>query len=56
MATMQEEMIVLTNNGTCTLGPLPDGMKVVGCKWVHFIKFKLDGTVDRLKARLVANG
>lgn len=50
----KEEMTTLKNNGTWTLGPLPAGKKVVGCKWVYSINFESDGAMDKLKARLVA--
>jgi hypothetical protein len=33
---------------------LPGGKKIVGCKWVFTMKYKVDGTVERYKARLVA--
>ncbi|GKA68228.1 putative RNA-directed DNA polymerase [Tanacetum coccineum] len=35
---------------------LPPGKKTVGCRWVFTIKYKPDGTIERYKARLVANG
>ena len=35
---------------------LPQGKKVVGCKWVFVIKVNPDGSVVRLKARLIARG
>jgi hypothetical protein len=34
----------------------PYGCKLVGCKWVFKKKLRLDGTIDKYKARLVANG
>ena len=35
---------------------MPQGKKVVGCKWVFAIKVNPDGSVVRLKARLIARG
>ena len=35
---------------------LPPGQSVVGCKWVYKIKTKVDGSVERYKACLVAKG
>lgn len=35
---------------------LPPGCKTIGCKWVLRKKFKLDGTIDKYKARLVTKG
>ena len=34
--------------------PLTTGKKAIGCRCMFAIKFNLDGSVDRLKARLVA--
>lgn len=33
---------------------LPPRKKIVGCKWVFAMKFKVDGTIGRYKAQLVA--
>ena len=35
---------------------LPREKKPVGCKWVFIVKYKVDGTVERYKARLVVKG
>ncbi|XP_074297063.1 uncharacterized protein LOC141627739 [Silene latifolia] len=53
---MQEEINALKNNGTWELSDLPHGKKALGCRWVNKIKYKLDGTIERLKARLVVFG
>ena len=41
---------------TFTLKELPHGRKLVGTKWVYKVKHKKDGSVERCKARLVAQG
>jgi len=51
---MQEEMTALEHNETWELVTLPPGKKVVGCKWVDTIKLNPDGSLARLKTRLVA--
>ena len=51
---MQEEMDALDANGTWELVPLSPGKKAIGCKWVFTVKVNHDGSVARLKARLVA--
>lgn len=56
MQAMQEELEALKKNNTWKLVPLPEGKKLVGCKWVFSIKYKADGSIDRYKARLVAKG
>jgi len=54
--TMLDEMNALQNNGTWELVPLPSRKFVVGCRWIFAIKVGPDGTIDRLKVRLVAKG
>ena len=53
---MNTEMEALKKNGTWERCTLPQGKKPVGCKWVFDIKYKSDGTIERLKARFVAKG
>ena len=51
-----EELQALELNKTWVVESLPPGKNVVGCKWVFTIKYNPDGTVERYKARLVAQG
>ena len=53
---MKEELDALLKIGTWDLVDLLAGKSTIGCKWVYTIKTQSDGTVDRYKARLVANG
>ncbi|KAK8954626.1 hypothetical protein KSP39_PZI001744 [Platanthera zijinensis] len=55
-AAMEDEMRALWANQTWDLVPLPPSHPSVSCKWVFVVKHAADGTVDRLKARLVARG
>ena len=51
---MIEKMDALDGKGTWNLVHLPTGNKVIGCRWVFAVKVNPDGSVARLKARLVA--
>jgi len=53
---MLDELSALLNSGTCELISLPSRKYVVGCRWVFAIIVGPDGTIDRLKAHLVAKG
>ena len=53
---IKEKMEALLKNNTWTIVLLPEGNKTIGCKWVFSIKHKVDGTVERYKARLVTKG
>ena len=53
---IKEELEALQKNNTWVLGVLPEGKKTVGCKWIFSIKYKVDGSINRYKARLVPKG
>ena len=53
-ATMDEEYHSLMVNDTWDLVPIPKGRKIFRCKWVYKTKYSSDGSVERLKERLVA--
>ena len=53
---MKEEFEALKEHGSYEIVEKPKGRKLVALKWVYKIKEKEDGTVERYKARLVANG
>lgn len=53
---MNLEISALGVNGTWSLVSLPPNVIPIGNKWVHNIKRKADGSVERFKARLVAKG
>ena len=55
-AVMDHEVEVLVSRGTWTLVPRPADVNIVTCKWVFTIKYHLDGTIARHKARPVAHG
>ena len=52
---MIEEMDTLNDNGSWDLVQLLTEKKAIGCQWVFVVKVNLDGSVARLKERLVAN-
>ena len=43
-------------NDTWDLVPLPKRRKLVRCKWIYKTKYASNGSVERLKARLVPKG
>ena len=51
-----KEIKALEKNRTWECVSIPKGKKVVGCKWVFTVKHNLDGSIERLKAHLVAKG
>ena len=56
MEAMESEMQSLKENDVWELVELPKGRKTVGSKWVYKVKTGADGSVERYKARLVAQG
>ncbi|GKD48888.1 zinc finger, CCHC-type containing protein [Tanacetum coccineum] len=53
---INDKMDSIIGNNTWVLADLPPGCKPLGCKWIFKIKLKVDGTVKKLKARLVIQG
>ncbi|KAM1791280.1 hypothetical protein ACFX12_035263 [Malus domestica] len=53
---MADEFNALQRAGTWSLVPYTPTMNVLPNKWVFRLKRKSDGSIDRFKARLVANG
>jgi len=53
---MNKEIYALQINNTCEEVPLPPNKRAISCKWVYKTKLKADGTLKRLKARLVIGG
>jgi hypothetical protein len=53
---MTKELSALADNQTWSIIPLPAGKHAVGCRWIFKTKFNVDGTIERHKARLVAQG
>ena len=50
---MFKEYDALVKNNTWALVPPDSNQNLVGCNWIFRTKGKLDGSVDRFKARLV---
>lgn len=53
---MDEEMRALEKNETWDLVGLPKGKTFVGCRWVFAVKHKVNSSIERYKAKLVAKG
>ena len=51
---MEEELKMINKNGTWELVDRPKNQKIIGVKWVFKIKYNSDGSVNKLKARLVS--
>ncbi|GJX07823.1 zinc finger, CCHC-type containing protein [Tanacetum coccineum] len=53
---INDEMDSIMGNNTWVLANLPPGCKPLGCKWIFKRKLKVDGTIEKFKARLVIQG
>ena len=53
---IQDEMDSIMNNNTWELSDLPPGYKALRNRWIFKRKIKVDGTIDKYKARLVIQG
>lgn len=50
------EIRALEKHGTWVIEPLPDGVNLIGSRWVFDIKRNAEGVIVRYRARLVAQG
>nr|GEY47823.1 zinc finger, CCHC-type [Tanacetum cinerariifolium] len=50
---INDEMESIMGNNTWVWTDLPPGCRPLGCKWIFKRKLKVDGTVEKFKARLV---
>ena len=53
---VNDDMDSIMRNKTWKLVDLPPRSKPIGCKWIFKKKMKVDGTIDKFKARLVVKG
>ena len=53
---IQAELDSLKRNGMWTMEDLPVGRKPVRSKWVFKVKYRDDGTIEKFKGRVVAQG
>uniref|UniRef100_A0A6N2KNP9 Integrase catalytic domain-containing protein n=1 Tax=Salix viminalis TaxID=40686 RepID=A0A6N2KNP9_SALVM len=56
LLAMDAEIAALQHNNTWRLVPRPADHNVVGCRWIFKTKLNADGSIERHKARLVAQG
>ncbi|GKD68224.1 zinc finger, CCHC-type containing protein, partial [Tanacetum coccineum] len=53
---IDDEMDSIMGNNTWVLADPPPGCRPLGCKWIFKRKLKVDGTIEKFKARLVIQG
>lgn len=53
---IRRELDAHRTSGTWSLTTLPPGRRAIGHKWVFRVKLAADGTIDKFKARLTAQG
>nr|GEY53892.1 zinc finger, CCHC-type [Tanacetum cinerariifolium] len=53
---VDDEIRSIMENDTWVLSDLPPGCKPLGCKWIFKKKMKVDGTINKFKARLLIQG
>nr|GEX00940.1 zinc finger, CCHC-type [Tanacetum cinerariifolium] len=53
---VDDEIGSIMENNTWVISGLPPSCKPLGCKWIFKRKMKVDGTIDKFKARLVIQG
>ncbi|GJV25707.1 zinc finger, CCHC-type containing protein [Tanacetum coccineum] len=53
---INDEVDSIMGNNTWVLADLPPCCKPLGCKWIFKIRLKVDGTIEKFKARLVIQG
>ncbi|GJT20674.1 zinc finger, CCHC-type containing protein [Tanacetum coccineum] len=53
---INDDMDSIMGNNTLVLADLPPGCKPLGCKWIFKRKLKVDGTIEKFKARLIIQG
>jgi len=53
---MDKELEAMDTNHTWDIVPLPKDKKAISCKWIYKVKYNVDGTLAKRKARLIARG
>ena len=53
---MDDEIQSIIRNHTQDLVEIPEGKTPIGCKWLYKPKMNADGSIEKLKARLVSKG